>query len=73
MKTAAGDSREEIPESVTAELEKLEQEEGGPSLVEVEGVSSILGDLVEDDDELLGNLTQIYICLIENLNIKIIE
>lgn len=45
---------EEIPESVTAELEKLEQEEGG-GMVEVEGVGAILGDLVEDDDELLGN------------------
>jgi hypothetical protein len=38
------DSQQEIPESVTAELEKLEQE------VEV---SAILADL-GDDDELLG-------------------
>lgn len=45
-------SGEEIPDSVTAELEKLEQEEG--VVGEVEGVSAILGDLVEDDDELLG-------------------
>lgn len=64
MKTAAGDSREEIPESVTAELEKLEQEEGGPSLVEVEGVNAILGDLVEDDDELLGNFITLILTYI---------
>ena len=38
---------------MTAELEKLEQEEGS-AMVEVEGVNAILGDLVEDDDELLG-------------------
>jgi len=44
----------EIPDNVTAELEKLEQEGAGP-MVEVEGVSAILGDLADDDDELLGN------------------
>jgi len=43
----------EIPDNVTAELEKLEQEGAGP-MVEVEGVSAILGDLADDDDELLG-------------------
>lgn len=43
----------EIPDNVTAELEKLEQEGAGP-IVEVEGVSAILGDLADDDDELLG-------------------
>lgn len=42
----------EIPDNVTAELEKLEQE--GAPIVEVEGVSAILGDLGDDDDELLG-------------------
>lgn len=42
----------EIPDNVTAELEKLEQE--GAPMVEVEGVSAILGDLADDDDELLG-------------------
>ncbi|XP_054279340.1 histone-lysine N-methyltransferase 2D-like isoform X3 [Macrosteles quadrilineatus] len=47
---------EEIPESVTAELEKLEQEEGSGALAEVEGVNAILGDLVEDDDELLAEM-----------------
>lgn len=53
-------SGEEIPESVTAELEKLEREEGTgvSSLSEVEGVNAILGDLVEDDDELLGQSEQ---------------
>ncbi|CAG2053010.1 unnamed protein product [Timema podura] len=45
---------QEIPESVTAELEKLEQE-GGP-MVEVEGVSAILADLGDDDELLDENL-----------------
>lgn len=43
----------EIPDNVTAELEELEQEREAP-LGEVESVSAILGDLGEDDDELLG-------------------
>lgn len=44
----------EIPDNVTAELEKLEQE-GAPMVeVEGEGVSAILGELGDDDDELLG-------------------
>lgn len=43
----------EIPDNVTAELEKLEQE--AAPMVEVENVSAILGDdLGDDDDELLG-------------------
>ncbi|KAF6206908.1 hypothetical protein GE061_018144 [Apolygus lucorum] len=42
---------EKIPDSVTAELEKLEQE--GGSIAEAEAVSAILGDLVEDDDDAL--------------------
>lgn len=42
---------EEIPESVTAELEKLEQEGG---ISEAEEDSAMFGDIVEDDDELLG-------------------
>ena len=45
---------EEIPESVTAELEKLE-EEGGTIGGEADEVSAIFSGLVEDDDELLGN------------------
>jgi len=48
--TSAPDTQE-IPESVTAEIEKLEQE-GGP-MVEVEGVGAILAEL-GDDKELLG-------------------
>lgn len=44
----------EIPDNVTAELEKLEQE--GAPMVEVEGVSAILGDLGDDDDELLAEM-----------------
>lgn len=43
---------QEIPDSVTAELEKLEQE--GGAMAEVDNVTDILGGLVEDDDELLG-------------------
>lgn len=42
----------EIPDNVTAELEKLEQE--GAPIGEVEGVNAIFGDLGEDDDELFG-------------------
>ena len=49
----------EIPDNVTAELEKLEQEGAGP-MVEVEGVSAILGDLADDDDELLGRSLFVY-------------
>lgn len=46
---------EEIPDSVTAELEKLEQE--GSSIAEAEAIQGILGDLVEEDDDgLLGEL-----------------
>lgn len=48
--TSAADTQE-IPESVTAELEKLEQE--GGAMVEVEGVGAILAEL-GDDKELLG-------------------
>lgn len=51
----------EIPDNVTAELEKLEQEGAGP-IVEVEGVSAILGDLADDEDELLGK--SVCICTI---------
>lgn len=50
--TANTSESSEIPDNVTAELEKLEQE--GAPMVEVEGVSAILGDLADDDDELLG-------------------
>lgn len=45
----------EIPDNVTAELEKLEQENN--AIGEVEGVGDILGGLGEDDDELLDSLT----------------
>lgn len=44
---------QEIPDSVTAELEQLEQEGGG--MVEVEGVADLLG-LGDDDDELLAEM-----------------
>lgn len=66
--TGASSEASEIPDNVTAELEKLEQEgapmveveqEGAP-MVEVEGVSAILGDLGDDDDELLGNFTSTF-------------
>lgn len=45
---------QEIPESVTAELEQLEQEAG--PMAEAEAVSAILGDLADDDDELLAEM-----------------
>lgn len=44
-------SEQEIPDNVTAELEKLEQE---GSMVELQGVGDIFGGLGDDDDELLG-------------------
>ncbi|KAL3280233.1 hypothetical protein HHI36_017729 [Cryptolaemus montrouzieri] len=47
-------SDQEIPDNVTAELEKLEQETG--TMVELQGVSDILGGLGEDDDELLAEM-----------------
>lgn len=49
----------EIPDNVTAELEKLEQEENS-GIGEVEGVGDILGGLAEDDDDLLGNYLLIH-------------
>lgn len=50
--TAGG---QEIPDSVKAELDRLEQEHGGMAEVE-EGVGELLGGLGDDDDdELLGN------------------
>jgi hypothetical protein len=51
---ASATDSQEIPESVTAELEKLEQE--GGAMVEVEGVGAILAEL-GDDKELLGKDT----------------
>lgn len=53
--TTTSEASSEIPDNVTAELEKLEQE--GAPMVEVEGVSAILGDLADDDDELLGKFS----------------
>ncbi|KAF5285410.1 hypothetical protein FQA39_LY16664 [Lamprigera yunnana] len=47
-------SDQEIPDNVTAELEKLEQETG--TIAELQGVSDILGGLGEDDDELLAEM-----------------
>jgi [histone H3]-lysine4 N-trimethyltransferase MLL3 len=44
---------EGIPDSVTAELEKLEQDEN----VAMDGVGDILGGLGDDDDDLLDSLT----------------
>lgn len=47
----------EIPENVTTDLDKLEQEDN-TAIGEVEGVGDILGGLGEDDDdELLNSLT----------------
>lgn len=47
-------TEQEIPDNVTAELEKLEQE---GSMVELQGVGDILGGLGDDDDELLGKIS----------------
>lgn len=44
-------TEQEIPDNVTAELEKLEQE---GSMVELQGVGDILGGIGDDEDELLG-------------------
>lgn len=44
---------EEITDSVTDELEKLQQEGDTNNIGEVDGVNALLGDL-DDDDELLG-------------------
>ncbi|CAH1176242.1 unnamed protein product [Phaedon cochleariae] len=51
---AGGQNEEGIPDNVTAELEKLEQETG--TMVELQGVSEILGGLGDDDDELLAEM-----------------
>lgn len=45
-------NEQEIPDNVTAELEKLEEESG--TMVELQGVSDILGGLGDDDDDILG-------------------
>ncbi|XP_076251798.1 uncharacterized protein LOC143191021 isoform X3 [Rhynchophorus ferrugineus] len=47
-------TEQEIPDNVTAELEKLEQETG--TMAELQGVSEILGGLGDDDDELLAEM-----------------
>ncbi|XP_060525404.1 histone-lysine N-methyltransferase 2C-like [Cylas formicarius] len=47
-------NEQEIPDNVTAELEKLEQETG--TMAELQGVSDILGGLGDDDDELLAEM-----------------
>ncbi|XP_056641929.1 histone-lysine N-methyltransferase 2C-like isoform X3 [Diorhabda sublineata] len=52
--TESNSSEEGIPDNVTAELEKLEQETG--TMVELQGVSEILGGLGDDDDELLAEM-----------------
>lgn len=58
---------QEIPDSVTAELEKLEQE--GGAMAEVDNVTDILGGLVEDDDELLGKFQFVCQALYFKVNI----
>lgn len=55
--TSGAEGASEIPDSVSAELEKLEQEDN-TGIGEVEGVGDdILGGLGDDDDELLDSLT----------------
>lgn len=51
-------NEQEIPDNVTAELEKLEEESG--TMVELHGVSDILGGLGDDDDDILGIHTDIH-------------
>lgn len=45
-------NEQEIPDNVTAELEKLEEESG--TMAELQGVSDILGGLGDEDDDILG-------------------
>ncbi|KAF5271825.1 hypothetical protein FQR65_LT05056 [Abscondita terminalis] len=52
--TEKNSNDQEIPDNVTAELEKLEQETG--TMAELQGVSDILGGLGDDDDELLAEM-----------------
>ncbi|XP_050538533.1 histone-lysine N-methyltransferase 2D-like isoform X4 [Daktulosphaira vitifoliae] len=50
------DSRnEEMPDGVSEELEKLQQEGDSHNIGEVDGVNALLGDL-DDDDELLAEM-----------------
>ncbi|RZC33964.1 histone-lysine N-methyltransferase 2C-like [Asbolus verrucosus] len=52
--TDSTNNEQEIPDNVTAELEKLEQETG--TMAELQGVGDILGGLGDDDDELLAEM-----------------
>lgn len=52
---------QEIPDIVTAEIEKLEQEQD--EALPGEEVGDILGKLGDDDDELLGELTRCPLCI----------
>lgn len=45
-----------MADSVTDELEKLQQEGDTNNIGEVDGVNALLGDL-DDDDELLGTFS----------------
>lgn len=47
-----GSNEQEIPDNVTAELEKLEEETG--TMAELQGVGDILGGLGDEDDDILG-------------------
>lgn len=47
-------NEQEIPDNVTAELEKLEEETG--TMVELQGVGDLLGGLADEDDDILGKL-----------------
>lgn len=52
--TDSGSTEQEIPDNVTAELEKLEEESG--TMAELQGVSDILGGLGDDDDDILAEM-----------------
>lgn len=59
-----------MTDSVTDELEKLQQEGDTNNIGEVDGVNALLGDL-DDDDELLGKFCMnIYFLLLYGIYIN---
>lgn len=54
MSSESGNTEQEIPDNVTAELEKLEEESG--TMAELQGVSDILGGLGDEDDDILAEM-----------------
>lgn len=54
VNSESGNTEQEIPDNVTAELEKLEEESG--TMAELQGVSDILGGLGDEDDDILAEM-----------------